>query len=97
MSRRPRGAQTDTPRGRGPASMDSRLDSLPDVTLQHLTSHDCAVDVALRIDAKAFRTGMIGACRLHVLDERRHRAVSRAANPNPLLDPGQLVRAGVGS
>src|SRR5689334_23194336 len=62
MSTRSRGDTTDQPRAHGPASMDSRLDSLPDVTLQHLTSHHCAVDVALRVDAETLRTGMIGAC-----------------------------------
>src|ERR1043166_3739907 len=38
---------------------------------------------------------MIRGRRFGILDERRDPAVLRAADPDPLLDPGELVRAGV--
>src|SRR5262249_13787567 len=95
-SRPPRAAGRGRRPERESASTQAKFDSLPDVTLQHLTSHDGAVDVALRVNTEALGTGVIGARRLHVFDERGHRAIFRAANPDALLDPRQFMGAGIG-
>src|SRR5262245_36983431 len=68
-----------------------------DVSLEHLTSDDPAVDVPLRVDADALRSRMLRRGRFQVLDERGDRPVLRAADADAFLDPGQLVRAGVGA
>ena len=65
--------------------------------LEHLSPDDGAVDVPLRIDADAFRPGVLVASRLHVLDERRDAAVASAADANSLFDARDLARPGVRS
>jgi hypothetical protein len=67
------------------------------VPFQHLPAHHGAVDVALRVAAEAFGAGVVGGRRFHVLDEGRDPAVFGAADADALLDPRQLVRAGIGT
>ena len=62
---------------------------------EHLAANDGAIDVALRIDADTFSAGVVAGRRLHVLDERPHGSVLRAADANALLDAGKFVGTGV--
>src|SRR3981189_1068746 len=67
------------------------------MAFEHLTAHDRSIDVALRVDAEAFGTRMIGRGRFHILDEGGDFPIPGAADADAFLDAHELMRAAVGS
>jgi hypothetical protein len=55
------------------------------VLLQHLTANNGSISVAIGIDADAFCAAVVIGGRLQILDERRHCAGLRAADPDAFL------------
>src|SRR5262245_57690489 len=63
--------------------------------LEHLSSHDRAVNVAAAVDTEAFGARVIASRGFHILDECGHSAVLRAADTDALLGSHQLMCAGI--